>query len=66
MFLEYNWTASAYQVRLGQTFISWRGQWSFASFHEAKEAIEAAGCCIGAKTDSRTWPILTTSDQLGV
>jgi len=58
MFLEYDWTFNVYRPRLGDVFTSWRGWQSFESFEQAQYEIEAAGCKIGRKTDTRTWEIV--------
>jgi len=57
LFLEFNWTADAYQPRFGSTFTDIRGERSYATLGAAKDALAAIGLCLGAKTDSRTWRI---------
>ena len=57
LYLEFNWTADAYQPRFGSSFTDIRGERSFSTLAAAKSALEAIGLCLGAKTDSRTWRI---------
>lgn len=57
MYLEYDWTFNVYRPRFGNTFTNIRGQRSFETKAEAKEALRLAGLRLGKKTDSRTWVI---------
>ena len=57
MYLEYDWSFNVYRPRFGHAFISFRGERSWPSLENAKEALRLAGCKLGRKTDSRTWKI---------
>jgi len=61
LYLEFNWTANAYQPRFGDSFIDVRGERSFFTLADAKHALECAGLKLGDKTDSRTWRIESTN-----
>lgn len=59
MFLEYDPFFGVYRFRFGDTFTDWRGVRSTATLAEAKALLAEAGCRLGRKSDSRTWPIIT-------
>jgi hypothetical protein len=42
-FVEFNWTANAWQFRFGDTFNDFRGARSWTSLADAKSDIESAG-----------------------
>lgn len=59
MHLEYDWTFNVYRPRLGFTFVAVRGERSWPTMDEAKEALRSAGLKVGRRTDTRSWAIET-------
>jgi hypothetical protein len=57
MYLEFNWTANAYQFRFGDTFTDVQGYRSADSLDDARWILSTAKLKLGKKTDSRTWAI---------
>ena len=60
MFVEFNWTANAYQFRFGDVFTDVRGWRSAPSLSDVRTILAQAGLRLGRKTDSRTWSIETS------
>ncbi len=60
-FIEFNWTANAYQFRIGKSFTDFRGVRSRETLADVRADLAVAGLCLGNKTDSRTWPVIPTS-----
>lgn len=58
MFLEYDWCFNVYRFRFGDQWTDWRGVRWTDTLAEAKALLAEAGCRLGRKTDSRTWPII--------
>lgn len=55
-FIEFNWTASAWQFRIGDNFTDFRGVRSLASLQEWRAHLAAYGCGL-TKTDTRTYRV---------
>lgn len=62
-FVEYDWTFSVYRFRVGQAFTDFRGVRSWPTLKVCKADLAAAGCWLGKKTDSRTWPVCSEQNQ---
>lgn len=56
-FVEYDWTFGVYRFRIGQTFTDFRGVRSWESLKDCRADLKAAGCYLGKRTDSLTWPV---------
>lgn len=57
MFIEYDWTFNVYRPRFGDTFIAFRGERSWTSLQDARDALQMAGMKLGEKTDTHTWSV---------
>ena len=60
MYLEFDWSLLVFRARFGDSFISIRDHYSFATMDEAKRILHHCGLRVGKKTDTRTWRIQNT------